>query len=135
MLFSRVQHIPRQDGHFINLEGRIQKAFKSSYPPGNAKEAWEIINNISIALGKPLNINNRNELEKKLINSNKIFSKIGEIFITEVDTNETKITPFVNSKIEIDFFDYYFSNHIARSSPTMKECRMIKNRSLSKAKG
>ena len=27
-----------QDGFFTNLEGKIQKAYKASYPPGEAKE-------------------------------------------------------------------------------------------------
>ena len=29
-----------QTGYFTNLEGKIQKAFKASYPPGDAKEDW-----------------------------------------------------------------------------------------------
>ena len=27
-----------QDGYFTNLEGKLQKAYKASYPPGEAKE-------------------------------------------------------------------------------------------------
>ena len=120
-----------KDGHFVNLEGRTQKAFKASYPPGDAKEDWDIINQLSKALGKSLNINSRKELEERLINSNSIHSKIGEIVRSKVDTNKTQEFSFVNSKIEIDFVDYYFSNHIARSSITMNECRSIKNKLLS----
>ena len=33
-----------QDGYFTNLEGNIQKSYKASYPPGDAKEDWEVIN-------------------------------------------------------------------------------------------
>ena len=36
-----------QDGHFTNLEGKLQKAYKASYPPGDAKEDWEILNELS----------------------------------------------------------------------------------------
>ena len=36
-----------QDGYFTNLEGKIQKAYKSSYPPGEAKEDWEVVNELS----------------------------------------------------------------------------------------
>ena len=70
-------------------------------------------------------------MEEKLINSNSIHSKIGEIVRPKVDTNEMQEFSFVNSEIEIDFVDYYFSNHIARSSVTMNECRSIKNKLLS----
>jgi NADH-quinone oxidoreductase subunit G len=31
-----------KDGSFANLEGRVQKSFKASYPPGLAKEDWSI---------------------------------------------------------------------------------------------
>ena len=36
-----------QDGYFTNLEGKIQKAYKASYNPGEAKEDWLIINAVS----------------------------------------------------------------------------------------
>ena len=39
-----------QDGFYTNLEGKLQKAFKASYPPGNAKEEWTIINELSKSL-------------------------------------------------------------------------------------
>ena len=120
-----------QTGYFTNLEGKLQKAFKASYPPGDAKEDWDIIIQLSKALGKTLNINSRKELEERLINSSSIHSKIGEIVRPKIDINETQEFSFVNSNIEIDFVDYYFSNHIARSSMTMNECRSIKNKLLS----
>ena len=46
ILFYLAQAYTEQDGHFTNLEGKIQKAYKASYPPGDAKEDWEIINNL-----------------------------------------------------------------------------------------
>ncbi len=119
-----------KDGHFINLEGRIQKAFKASYPPGDSKEDWEIINHLSASMGQSLNISNKIELEKKLIKSKEIFSKIGEIVKSKVNSSEYSEIPFINSKIKIELLDYYFSNHIARSSLTMNECRMIKNKTF-----
>ena len=36
-----------QDAHYTNLEGQIQKAYQATYPPGDAKEDWEIFNNLS----------------------------------------------------------------------------------------
>ena len=39
-----------QDGYFTNLEGKLQKAYKASYPPGEAKEDWQIINELSSAI-------------------------------------------------------------------------------------
>ena len=39
-----------QDGYYTNLEGKIQKAYKASYPTELAKEDWQIINEISIII-------------------------------------------------------------------------------------
>ena len=36
-----------QNGYFTNLEGKLQKAYKASYPPGESKEDWLIINELS----------------------------------------------------------------------------------------
>ena len=36
-----------QDGLFINLEGRLQKCVKATYPPGDSKEDWKIFNLIN----------------------------------------------------------------------------------------
>ena len=35
---------------------------------------------------------------------------------------------FVDSKIEIELLDYYYTNPIARASKTMSECRSIKEK-------
>ena len=117
-----------KNGFYVNLEGRIQKAFKASYPPGESKEDWEIINNISQSLSKHLDITNKFDLEKKLIRSNNYYSKEGFIIKEKSFNrkNQSKVA-FVNSKIEIKKIDYYFTNPIARASKTMLDCKIIQN--------
>ena len=41
---------------------------------------------------------------------------------TENNKNESFDTNFVDEKIILDNFDYYFSNVIARASKTMTDC-------------
>ena len=41
-----------QNGYFTNLEGKLQKAYKASYPPGESKEDWLIINELSKIINK-----------------------------------------------------------------------------------
>jgi len=103
-----------QDGHFTNLEGNIQKAYKASYPPGNAKEDWEIINNLSELLKRKKIFSNKDELIDSMINF--INLKI------ESNKNDTVDSDFLNEKIIVDNSDYYFSNVIARASKTMTDC-------------
>ena len=104
-----------QDGYYINLEGKIQKAYKASYPPGDAKEDWEIINELSELLKRKKIYKNKEELIDRMMNYLKLDQKI---------SNKDKIiTEFFSEKIVIDHFDYYYSNVIARASKTMSECR------------
>ena len=39
-----------KDAIFINTEGRVQYANKASFPPGEAREDWKIINQFSEVL-------------------------------------------------------------------------------------
>ncbi len=105
-----------QDGYYTNLEGKVQKAYKASYPTELAKEDWTIINEISnIIRGKHL-FKDKNELEDNMFNYLNQTRK--EEFI---QTNYS----FVDEKILIDDIDYYYSNVIAKNSKTMSECRSL----------
>ncbi len=110
-----------QDGYYTNLEGSLQLAFKASYPPGEAKEDWEIVNELSKKLkGKSL-YTNKQELVDNLLNYlNQKTKKNGE----------TVKNDFIKEEIFVDKIDYYFTNVIARSSKTMAECRNLKLISL-----
>ena len=106
-----------QDGHFTNLEGKIQKAYKASYPPGDAKEDWQIINELAEVMNNRKLFNDKDELESSMFNFLKL-QKEKEI----VDSIEQLNSNFQNEKLNIQVKDYYFSNVIARSSKTMIEC-------------
>jgi len=111
-----------KNGLFINLEGRLQQAYKASYPPGDAKEDWIIFKDISNRMKKSLGFNNLNEL-RDLINK-KIHSK--------VNTNTYKLNKvdFINENILIKPIDYYYTNVISRASKVMGECRNISKKYL-----
>ena len=103
-----------QDGYFTNLEGKVQKAYKASYPPGDAKEDWEIINNLSELLKRKKIFSNKDELIDSMFNF---------INLKKENLNNQLLTSnFFDEKIIIDNSDYYFSNVIARASKTMVEC-------------
>ena len=103
-----------QDGYFTNLEGKIQKAYIASYPPGEAKEDWEIINNLSELLKRKKIFKNKEELVDSMFNYLKLKTKNSN--------NDSSETTFFDEKIIVDDFDYYFSNVIARASKTMTDC-------------
>ena len=111
-----------QSGHYTNLEGKIQKSYKASYPPGDAKEDWQIINDLAEIINKRKLFNDKNELESSMFNYLKIKKEQ-----QKSDLSQKKIeNDFVDEILEIKFKDYYFSNVIARSSKTMFECNNSK---------
>jgi len=105
-----------QDGHFTNLEGKIQKAYRASYPPGDAKEDYEIINDLSKFIKRKKLFTNKNELIDSLMNYLKLKNeKPNNISEQNID--------FFKEKINVDYIDYYYTNVISRASLTMSECK------------
>ena len=112
-----------KNGMFVNLEGKLQNAYKASYPPGDAKEDWVIFKDLANRMKKPLEFNNINELRdliKKDINLN-----------IDKKNNKIKKVPFVEVDISISDIDYYYTNPIARSSKIMNDCKKISKTFLS----
>ncbi|MDC0404940.1 NADH-quinone oxidoreductase subunit NuoG [Candidatus Pelagibacter sp.] len=113
-----------QDGYFTNLEGEIQKAYKASYPPGDAKEDWQIINELAELMNNRKLFNDKEELESSMlnyINLQKEKQTNDEDKGNKIDENE-----FQDELLKVNVKDYYFSNVIARSSKTMIECNNSK---------
>ena len=107
-----------QDGYFTNLEGKIQKAYKASYPPGEAKEDWQIVNELSAKLKRKSLFSNKDELIKSMINYLNLHKDKKDFVIPEYE--------FLEEKIYLEDIDYYHSNAIARASKTMTECKNLK---------
>ena len=104
-----------QDGYFTNLEGKIQKAYKASYPPGEAKEDWQIINELSAILKRKKLYSSNDELINSMLNFLKLNKKNNSFEIPNYK--------FFNENIIVDESNYFHSNVIARSSKTMNECK------------
>ena len=111
-----------QSGHYTNLEGKVQKAYKASYPPGEAKEDWEIINDLAEFMNNRKLFNDKDELESSMFNYlNLKKEKQENLYNTKVD-----LINFEDEILKITYKDYYFSNVIARSSKTMLNCNNSK---------
>ena len=111
-----------QSGHYTNLEGKVQKAYKASYPPGDAKEDWEIINDLAEFMNNRKLFNDRDELESSMFNYINLKKEKQE---NRTNTEED-LSNFQDENLKISFKDYYFSNVIARSSKTMLNCNNSK---------
>ncbi len=107
-----------QNGYFTNLEGTMQKAYKASYPPGEAKEDWQIINELAEIMNNRKLFNDKDELESSMLNFINLQRE------NKNDPIKIKLNKedFKNEELIVDYKDYYFSNVIARSSKTMLDC-------------
>tara|TARA_B100000989_G_scaffold282805_1_gene248187 strand:- start:1235 stop:3130 length:1896 start_codon:yes stop_codon:yes gene_type:complete len=111
-----------QSGYFTNLEGKIQKAYKASYPPGDAKEDWQIVNDLAEFMNNRKLFNDKEELESSMFNYLKLKKEKDNSNLE----NEIKSNHFYNEDLKTIVKDYYFSNVIARSSKTMLNCNNSK---------
>jgi len=121
-----------QNGYFTNLEGKIQKAYKASYPPEEAKEDWLIINELAEAMNHRKLFNDKDELDSSLLNQiNLNIEKNKSIKFSNFENLE-----FKQEILKVNNEDYYHSNAIARASKTMFECKKAKtNLKLTGAEG
>ena len=111
-----------QNGYFTNLEGKLQKAFKASYPPGDAKEDWQIINELSEVMNNRKLFNDKDELESSMFNFINLQMENKDLFKLSIESKES----FKDEELIVDYKDYYFSNVIARASKTMLDCHNSK---------
>ena len=111
-----------QSGYYTNLEGKLQKAYKASYPPEEAKEDWQIINEIAEIMNNRKLFNDKDELQSSLINQINLMIEKNKSKNTTLIENLT----FEKEILKVDRKDYYHSNVIARASKTMSECKLAK---------
>ena len=111
-----------QSGHYTNLEGKIQKAFKASYPPGDSKEDWLIINEIAEQINNRKLFNDKEELESSMFN----YLNLKKEKQKPLSINDMNGANFIDEDLKITLKNYYFSNVVARSSKTMLDCHNSK---------
>ena len=113
-----------QDGYFTNLEGKVQKALKATYPPGDSKEDWQIINELAEYINNRKLFNDKDELESSMFNYLNLQKEKQTNPV--IKTKNTDTSDFFNEILDVTIKAYYFSNVIARSSKTMIECNNSK---------
>jgi NADH-quinone oxidoreductase subunit G len=111
-----------QNGYYTNLEGKLQKAYKASYPPEEAKEDWQIINELAEVMNHRKLFNDKDELDSSLLNQINLYLE-KDTAKQNQDVNDFK---FEKEFLDINIEDYYYSNVIARASKTMFECKNAK---------
>ena len=115
-----------KNGSFVNLEGRVQRSYKASYPPGFAKEDFEIFNDIAKSKGSNHNYVSFDSLREEMVNEHKSLGIYDEIQPSDIENLKIERHVKKDHLIEINNIDYYQTNIVARSSQTMNECKLAK---------
>ncbi|HEX2762891.1 MAG TPA: NADH-quinone oxidoreductase subunit NuoG [Allosphingosinicella sp.] len=108
-------------GTYVNLEGRVQVSEFGVHPPGEAREDWTIFRALSDVLGKTLAFDSLSELRAAIAAE---VPRLGALGLTAVDPLPafTGAAPSVSGEIVYPIDDFYLTNPIARSSPTLQRC-------------
>jgi len=107
-------------GTWVNLEGRVQRAERAVFPVGDAREDWTILRALSAVLGKTLPFDNLGELRARIAADHPTLANEGIVLSGALD-----VAPRggdVSGAIVYPIADFYLTNPIARSSPTMQRC-------------
>ncbi len=113
-----------KDGTYVNTEGRVQRAQRAIFPPGEAREDWKILRALSGTLGRPLPFDSLAELRRRLSRSHPVFAEPDRIvpgsWAPFGESGPVAATPFV-----YPIADFYRTDPISRASVTMAECSAV----------
>ena len=111
-------------GTYVNTEGRVQRGFVATQPPGEAREDWAILRAFSAVVGLALPFDTIGALRELMARENPVFETQGVLgprgcgnVAGPAGVGEVSDAAFVPA-----ISDYYLTNVIARASATMAEC-------------
>jgi len=117
-----------KDGLYLNFEGRVQRARRATFPPGDAREDWAILRALSDVLGKRLPYDNLDALRSTITDYAPHFGTHGELVahagagVTNWAGVGADVPLDVNQQLGCSMSDFYLTNPIARASATMAQC-------------
>ena len=106
---------------YVNTEGRVQRAARAVFPPGEAREDWTIIRALSDALGKTLPYDDVSAVRRRMASIDPVFYGLDNVAAAKWEdfgqSGEMNDAAF-KSPIE----NFYMTDPISRASVTMAEC-------------
>ncbi|MEO7655502.1 MAG: NADH-quinone oxidoreductase subunit NuoG [Sphingomicrobium sp.] len=106
-------------GTFVNTEGRVQRAERATFPPGDAREDWTIFRAVSELVGKTLEFNSFDELRKSMAADH---PELGREGLIDFPWAPPKLDSKASGSVAYAIRDFWLTNAICRHSPTMQRC-------------
>ncbi len=106
-------------GTYVNTEGRVQRAERALFAPGEAREDWAILRAVSELVGKKLPFDNFAELRAAMI---KEHPELGREGLIDLPWAPPELDAKAEGPIRYPIADFFLTNAICRNSPTMQRC-------------
>ncbi|MBO9623083.1 MAG: NADH-quinone oxidoreductase subunit G [Sphingomonas sp.] len=106
-------------GTYVNLEGRVQRANRAVFAPGDAREDWTILRALSEKLGHTLPFDSFDELRAAMASD---VPALGEEGLVRYEWKAPKLQTTASGPVSYPIADFYLTNAICRASPTMQRC-------------
>ena len=120
-----------KDATFTNSEGRVQRAQRATFPPGDAREDWAILRALSDHLGVPLGFDSLEGLRGKLAAEHPVFDGAGAQAADALESPASTVRALTSriAKTPVQYSidgtrgrSFYMTCPISRNSATMAEC-------------
>jgi NADH-quinone oxidoreductase subunit G len=114
-----------KSGTYVNTEGRVQRGSKAVDPPGDAREDWTILRAFSAVIRKTLPYDTIEALRRRLEQVNPAFGRVGFLPRFGCADHTGPVgdpTVLSDAPLASTIANYYVTDPISRSSPTMAAC-------------
>ncbi|MBB4838992.1 NADH-quinone oxidoreductase subunit G [Sphingomonas kyeonggiensis] len=106
-------------GTYVNLEGRVQRADRAVFAPGDAREDWTILRALSDRLGHTLPFDTFEQLRAQMASE---VPALGQEGLAGYAFSPPKLAAKASGPVGYAVADFYLTNAICRASPTMQRC-------------
>ncbi|KAI1330640.1 hypothetical protein F5Y16DRAFT_362314 [Xylariaceae sp. FL0255] len=120
-------------GTYVNTEGRVQMTRAATSLPGAARTDWKIIRAVSEFLGAPLPYDDVAQLRDRMVEISPALAAYDVVEPTTLKqlskvqlVDQNKGSKSTGQPLQKVIQDFYFTDVISRSSPTMARCSAAK---------
>src|SRR5687768_6637010 len=106
-------------GTYVNLEGRVQRSEPAVFPPGEARRDWTIFRAVSELAGQVLPFDSFDQLHAAMVAE---YPQLGRDGLVDLPWAPPTLDAKAQGPVRYPIADFYLTNAICRSSPTMRRC-------------
>ncbi|MGB7404218.1 MAG: molybdopterin-dependent oxidoreductase, partial [Pacificimonas sp.] len=110
---------------WVNMEGRVQRSDRATFPPGDAREDWAILRALSDVLGVTLPYDDMNALRARIASEWPWLGQPGLASAKWADFDITSDSKRLDAPYHYPIDDYYMTNAVARASEVMHQCAKV----------